>query len=247
MTCKTFCQYAKDVGMIEYSCYNECLYSLKEMTMKFNKPTLVTLTAPTCSGKSVLLNQLCVQHCRRIVSTTTRAPRQGEREGVDYYFISEDESRRLEENGEFAELVTFRGIRYGVTKREMFTAMNGEKPPVVVLEPQGLDIYEKLCHDNDWGIFRVYVQTQESVRLERLGRRTQYDIEQIIARVGTPIQGIDKLIATHTDRVLSITSEERCWHSKRLWDVNVPGDNLQKAVQMIAEGVELRNRSLTRR
>ena len=64
--------------------------------MNFNHPTLITLTAPTCSGKSYLLDALTKDWCSRIVSTTTRPPRPGECEGIDYHFISEEESRRIQ-------------------------------------------------------------------------------------------------------------------------------------------------------
>ena len=60
----------------------------RKMKMKFNKPTLITLTAPTASGKSYLLERLTRMGLPRVVGTTTRAPRQGEVEGVDYYFIT---------------------------------------------------------------------------------------------------------------------------------------------------------------
>ena len=56
--------------------------------MKFDRPTLITLTAPTCSGKSYLVDILHREHgLQKILSTTTRDPRQGEIQGIDYDFI----------------------------------------------------------------------------------------------------------------------------------------------------------------
>ena len=84
-----------------------------------SQPILVTLTAPSCSGKSYLLNYIrdeAKMPC--LVSTTTRAPRTGEQEGIDYYFISREQSKRYEIEDNFAELAIYNGTRYGVTKQE---------------------------------------------------------------------------------------------------------------------------------
>lgn len=250
--------------------------------MKFSQPTLITLTAPTASGKSFLLDALTPSSpavmkfvndvlrdpkqpkidppLSRIVSTTTRAKRAGEVDGHDYHFISVEESKRMEEAGEFAELIEFRGTRYGVTHVEMQNKINGEKPPVVVLEPKGLAIYEKMCHENGWGIFKVFVSTPEKVRLARLSRRTAADVHRAHLNAIQDNQGLEfhdpmrwkiealeateKIIATHTDRVLSATGDERHWMQASNWDAIVSGEDKDKAIQTLKEGIEWRNKRL---
>ncbi len=53
---------------------------------------------------------------------------------------------------------------------------------------------------------------------------------------------LSKIISTHTDRLLSIAGEERYWLITRIWDAIVPGDDLNKALDMLSQGVEWRNR-----
>ena len=201
--------------------------------MNFNHPTLITLTAPTCSGKSYLLDALTKDWCSRIVSTTTRPARHGECEGVDYHFISVEESRRLEAAGDFFELIEFNGTRYGVTNHEMQQKMAGGPPPVVILEPQGLDIYQAECAKRGWSVFKVFVSTTESVRIDRLNQRTTGEL-----RGGGDIE---KQVKAHTQRLLSITGDERHWINRFNWDVVVPGDDVEKALRLIQEGVAWRN------
>ena len=232
--------------------------------MRFLKPTLITITAPTCSGKSFLLNYLTEQDSSlfppreaiftRIVSTTTRAPRLSEREGVDYNFISWQKSLEMEKNDEFAELINFRGTRYGVTKAEMQDKMGKQQAPVIIVEPEGVRIYEKFCRENGWQIFKVFVHTDESERIKRLNDRTAMDArnafintmqqsdrpDSLLFKLDT-LSVMQKLINTHTDRLLSITDEERRWHSTSSWDAIVAGDNVEKAIQNIKQGIKWRN------
>lgn len=231
--------------------------------MKFNNPTLVTITSPTASGKSYLLNQMVGSGAfARIVSTTTRTARPGEVEGVDYYFIDEVTSRRMEANDEFFELITFNGVRYGVTLAEMLVKMApGAPPPVVILEPQGLDIYTRKCYDLGWDIFKIYVHVPEPVRLSRLLQRTLKDawaaVDDALLGTGTvrPSRYADAFAATATDAAKTrvakaITShhqrlvgveEERRWSNVTTWDTIVPGDDVEKAIEMIEQGVRWRN------
>src|SRR3990167_8748151 len=143
------------------------------MMLKFDRPTLLTITAQTCSGKNFLMAALERElGFTQIVSTTTRAQRAGEGNGKGYWFISDAQSRAMEENGESAELITFRSVRYGVTHAEMNTKMYGNTVPMVILEPQGLAAYKKICVDNGWDVYTVYVSTVESTRIARLNART---------------------------------------------------------------------------
>ncbi len=206
--------------------------------LAFNKPTLITITAPTCSGKNFLLTVLQEDFgFPKIVSTTTRARRSGEVEGQDYNFITEAESHALEASGQFAELVTFRGTRYGVTNKEMIRKMTGTLPPVVILEPEGLAAYQKICKDEGWDIFKVYIYTTETQQLERLIKRTISDYSDAATDIAR-----EKVLAAHVDRVQSITGEERRWSNHTIWDVNVPGDDLPKALSLIKDGIAWRNK-----
>lgn len=226
--------------------------------MHFDKPTLVTITAPTCSGKSYLLDLMTldpgyrqgakpfVPLFDRIVGTTTRAPRPGEKDGVHYHFLTPEKSAEMEANGEFAELVEFRGNRYGVTKAEMATKMKGERAPIMILEPQGLAIYEKLCRENGWEIFKIYMYTLESVRIQRLNDRTSIDARDAAMAAAAShdismLEDIEKIVATHTSRLLSITGEERRWQNASSWDVLIPGDDTAKAIKDIEQGIKWRN------
>jgi len=79
---------------------------------------VVVIAGPTGSGKNTILSEILKRYgnCARLVTATTRAPRQGEREGVDYHFISEEEFKRGLSEGLIPEhrYVPALGTYYGI-------------------------------------------------------------------------------------------------------------------------------------
>lgn len=100
-------------------------------------PGLIVISGPSGSGKGSLICDLLAERpdLRCAVSATTRLPRPGEREGVDYRFMSEDEFSARERAGEFVETVSYAGNRYGTLAEELTDA--GGAGVVVEIETRG--------------------------------------------------------------------------------------------------------------
>ena len=90
---------------------------------------------PSCSGKSTLLKNLDGVIA---ISHTTRPIRPGEENGVDYFFISEDEFKRLESLNEFIEVNNIHGNLYGLTKNELLRKLATGKLVLLDVESKGL-------------------------------------------------------------------------------------------------------------
>lgn len=195
--------------------------------MKFKTPTLLTITAPTCAGKSVLLNHLIAVHdCARVVSTTTRPRRAGEVDGVDYFFITEEESRRLEETNSFVELVKFGSARYGVTCNELTRVLQTGRTPCLIIEPQGVTKYKEYCNSIGISLFSVFVMMPEQSRIDRLIARTVKDLHSVEkGDRNTTLQ----VVRSHCNRLASVLGDERHWQSLWSWDVLVEGDDVKRA------------------
>lgn len=206
-------------------------------TPRFNHPTLVTLTAPTCAGKSYLLEALVSQlGFQRIVSTTDRAPRVGEIQGVHYDFISTYESLAYEKEGKFAELITFNGTRYGVTHEEMAAKMvTGTAPPMVILEPNGVKIYREYCKSKGWNMFTIFVDTDEMIRVQRLADRTTNDIAHQITRsvAAANYDAIKEIVQKNNKRLIAVLREEGTWKFTNTWDCVVDGTDLNQSLYEI--------------
>jgi len=82
---------------------------------------LVIFSAPSGGGKSTLIHRLMEAEGRMAfsVSHTTRSPRPGEQDGVDYYFVSEETFDRMLADGAFVEWARVHGHRYGTSRGEV--------------------------------------------------------------------------------------------------------------------------------
>lgn len=207
----------------------------------FNKPTIISITGPSASGKNFLRDQLEEKHrLPRMISTTTRPMRPGELDGHDYYFISEEQSRRLEADGEFLELNVFGKYRYGPTVRELEKLSSG-KAATIILDPNGVERFRKVCQIFKLDLFTVYVSVTESKRLERLTTRMLVGLD-IANRAG--MDGVaERIKRDHEARVHNVVTNERCWLATNIWDAVVPGDDLEKAIAMIECGATWRNKN----
>ena len=82
---------------------------------------LLIISSPSGAGKTTLTRRLLQQFpdLTFSVSHTTRKPRKGEQDGVDYFFISQEEFARMIENEEFIEYEKNYGKSYGTSKSEI--------------------------------------------------------------------------------------------------------------------------------
>ena len=110
----------------------------KKMEKKYKK--IILITAPSGSGKTSVVNHLMKKFPQLSfsVSATTRQPRNGEKNGVDYYFISEPEFREKIHNKEFLEWeMVYEGKYYGTLKSDIERIWKQNKIPVLDIDVQG--------------------------------------------------------------------------------------------------------------
>ena len=103
------------------------------------KPFLLVLSAPSGGGKSSIARNLLQARddLGYSVSATTRAIREGEREGVDYHFLSREEFLRRREAGEFLETATYGGHLYGTLRSEIDRIFAAGRHAVLDIEIDG--------------------------------------------------------------------------------------------------------------
>jgi guanylate kinase len=143
---------------------------------------LIVISGPSGAGKTTLLRKL-FEHCpglRASVSATTRPPRPGERDGVDYHFLSPAEFERRRLAGEFLACceVFGRGHWYGTLQSEVTPSLQAGKSIVLEIDVQGaLAVLESYPQ-----AITIFVRPSSPEELERRLRGRGTDSEEAIRR-----------------------------------------------------------------
>ena len=143
----------------------------------------MVVTGPSGVGKGTLIRTLRERFpgLELSVSATTRLPRPGEEDGVDYHFLAEAEFERRLAAGEFLEHAEYAGNRYGTLRSEIGRARErGAKALVLEIEVQGA----RQVRDALPGAVQVFIAppSEEALRTRLVGRGAD-DPEQIERRL----------------------------------------------------------------
>lgn len=157
---------------------------------KPSRPLAVVVSAPSGAGKSTLCNRLVkeVANITYSVSCTTREPREGEVDGVHYYFLSKKEFKTRLKNGEFLEHAKVHGNFYGTLEDTVLFAMEEGHHVLLDIDVQGADqIRQSLArldprHPIRRGFTDIFIlpPSQEVLESRLRGRAT--DEEEVIRK-----------------------------------------------------------------
>jgi guanylate kinase len=103
------------------------------------KPFILVLSSPSGGGKTTIARALLTarENLGFSISATTRAPRSGEKDGVDYHFLTVDEFVERRERGEFLEWAEYSGNLYGTLEAEVERVLGEGRHVVLDIEIEG--------------------------------------------------------------------------------------------------------------
>ena len=176
------------------------------------KSMLIVISGPSGVGKGTIYSKLLENdHSLTFsVSATTRAPRLGERDGVDYFFMTQEEYDCLLAEDAFLEHATVHGNCYGTLKSQVEAKLAGGWSVVLDIDPQGARNVMNIWPDCV-SIF-LLPPSYEELRKRLYGRNTD-DPEQIERRLGNARGEIEQA---------------------NLYQYNVVNDDVERAYQRVA-------------
>jgi guanylate kinase len=130
------------------------------------------ITGPSGVGKGTLIRGLRerLPQLELSVSATTRPPRPGERDGIDYHFLTDEEFDGLLREGAFVEHATYSGNRYGTLRSELEQRLERGVPVVLEIEVQGArQVKERMP---DARTVFIAPPSEEALRARLIGRGT---------------------------------------------------------------------------
>jgi guanylate kinase len=157
---------------------------------------LILISAPSGGGKTTLCHQLLAARpdMTRAITSTTRAPRPGEKDGVDYYFFEPAEFQRRQQAGEFIEHATVFGWSYGILRSELLDKLRSGRDVLLNVDVQGAATVRKRAQSEPEllnALVTVFL-TPPSIKVlqERLQKRASDAPDEIQKRLGIARQEI---------------------------------------------------------
>lgn len=142
--------------------------------MNNNEVVLIIITGKTASGKDTVVGKILEKdpEFKKVLTTTSRVPRNAEVNGRDYHFISESEFKRKIETGDFLEYVEYGGNLYGTQKNQI----NPNEDLIWKIDPSMAGKAKQLFPD----ALVVYINTGDEIVLKRLRERglSEQEIEK---------------------------------------------------------------------
>lgn len=147
----------------------------------YSKGAILLLSGPSGCGKSSLLKEVykSIKNYYFSISTTTREPRVGEKDGVDYYFVSKDEFKKDIKDNNFLEWAEVHGNYYGTSLKPINQALAESKLVIFDIDVQGFEqVIEKLKDITT----TVFITTPTIEELEKRLYKRDTDSKEVIEK-----------------------------------------------------------------
>ena len=196
------------------------------------KGFLIVLSGPSGAGKNTLMNAVfpTVPNLQYSVSVTTRIPREGEVEGVDYFFRTEEQFRQMIANDELLEWAEFCGNHYGTPRSFVDGAIAQGRTVIMDVDIQGAaqirgkmpDAVSMFLLPPTWDELKKRLIDRGTDADEAIGKRLQKSFEEMRHMVDYDYFIINDQLDLAAERLKTIINAEWC----RVQRVNL--DELQE-------------------
>ncbi len=156
------------------------------------EPLVIVLSGPSGVGKDSVIKRLRERDLplHFVITATTRAPRPGERDGVDYFFVSKERFQEMIEREELLEHTLVYTDYKGIPREQVRRALASGKDVILRVDVQGAATVHKLCPD---AVLIFLTPASEAELIKRLKERKSESEDSLKVRIDTVRQEMERL------------------------------------------------------
>jgi guanylate kinase len=179
--------------LLSFLNYNQ---GMPDETLSFDlihpQPLLVVISGPSGVGKDAVLKALQQRGLplHFVVTMTSRPPRNGEVDGVDYFFVTREKFEELIRRNEFIEYAVVYDDYKGIPKHQIRQALESNRDVILRVDVQGAQTLRRLCPD---ALLIFLIPTDEREWFDRLRNRKTETPESLALRLKTAKQELEFL------------------------------------------------------
>jgi len=173
---------------------------------------LIVLSGPSGVGKDALLKKMKEQKYpfHYVVTVTSRPRRKGERDGVDYHFISQQEFQQMIDNEELLEWANVYGNYYGVPKREISQALSKGMDVIVKVDVQGAATIRRISPQTVFIFLRPPSMEELELRLRQRHTESARDLAVRLRKAEEEMNSLplfDHVLTSHQGKLDEVISQ----------------------------------------
>lgn len=187
-------------------------HSLRSFASLRTAPLLIVLTGPSGVGKDAVLTRMrkLGRPFHYVVTATTRLQREGEKNGVDYYFLSQEEFQQMLDKGQLLEWAKVYGNYYGVPRDEISQALSKGVDMIVKVDVQGAATIKKILPQAVFIFLTPPSMEELELRLKQRRSESSTDLALRLEKAKDEIKSLplfDYVITSRQDRLDDIISQ----------------------------------------
>ena len=196
---------------------------------------MITLSGLSASGKSTLEQAMVSskEHSfKALISCTTRLPRHGESDSVEYFFKTKEDFLQMLHDNQLVEHMMFNDAYYGVPFSSI-DSIPEDSTGVAVVDPVGVNAIQEYCKMNSHECLSVFIDTSTEECVNRIYGR--------VNDIHTKGELTPKKVTENAHRIIGIMGPEREWRNMANYHVILKGDNYINDFSRMIDDVVLNN------